>query len=230
MAYGQITNITASPQPGTSNLPYGIYVGGTWLPPFVPVDITITDTYGPAVIAQTAALIKALTLLQTAISSPTGLPALPGSLVACLSGINSSLTRIADSKAVLAKSLSDLNISIGTLTVANNQARVILNQQTANAIQNSNFYMANSPDKPTMPPVQDQLKKAIVDSSTLQSVATASNMFNSFVSSSVSKTQTWITGTDTYQTAVTWVKSAVATITGSFTASAQSILTKIKGG
>jgi hypothetical protein len=64
MAYGQTQVFVASPQPGTSNQPYP--VGN--LPAFVPVTVTVTDTYGAAIAAQTAVQVAALKKMHGTLS------------------------------------------------------------------------------------------------------------------------------------------------------------------
>ena len=127
MAFGQRQRIVAPPQPGTSNLPYGIWVGSTYLPPFVPVVVNVVDTYSAAVAAQMAEQ----TLLMANIIAVLGIvgPATPTSVKGTLAAINDNLGRIADRKKEIAKSLSDLTIALGSLsaaTAAGNQIKLCL--------------------------------------------------------------------------------------------------------
>lgn len=212
------------------------------MPSFVtmtgPGTTTVTDDAAAAIILQTAALEKAFTLLQTSISLPTGLPAAPGSLIACLSGINASLARIADSDALIAKKLSDLNISTGAVAVASSSLTAVTSIAAANQIETNNKQVAATNEalkraglpEPTLPPLPEQLKESVVNGVALNQAAVASGAVTSFITTNTAALGTWITQTKVYTSVATWVEEAADIVVGVLPDSVRSLFAKAKGG
>lgn len=212
------------------------------MPSFVnmtgPGTATVTDDAAAAIVLQTAALTKALLSLQTSISNPVGLPALPGSLVACLSGINSSLARIADADDRIAKKLSDLNISTGSIAVAQSSLTAVTSIAAANQIETNNKQVAATNEalaraglpEPKVPPVPEQLKTSVVNGIALNQAAVVGGAVTSFITTNTVALGTWITGTKAYTTVAGWVEEAGDIVLGILPDSVKSLFAKAKGG
>jgi len=222
MAYGQIQNFVAIPQPGTTNTPIPAI-----LPAFVPVTCTVTDTYGLAVGAEMTTILTMIGKL-IAVIGDSSVP--PGSLAASLNGINSSLTRIADTKKALASSLSNLNIAIGALAVARSHHASVLNHSTSSNVQSNNYYQAASPDKPSLPTEEKQLSTAVSSGAKLDSAGKVQSAAVSVSSKAISTVNTWILNSGIYQTVGNWLGSYKDSIVALLPPSVQSALDKTKGG
>lgn len=228
MASGQKVFITATPQPGTSNLPYGIWVGSTYLPPFVPVVTTVIDTYAAAVAQQTAQQ----TLLIANIITALGIvgPATPTSVKGTLSAINDNLGRIADRKKEIAKSLSDLTVALGSLSAATTIGNQIKLSTVGSTIESNNFAMAASGEKPTMPPLEKQIETAVKNGVTLNSSALTSGFLTNILNTFIASITTWIQGTVVYTTITGYLTKAKDVILSIELPSLESIKNKIFGG
>jgi hypothetical protein len=238
MAAGQRQTFIASPQPGTTNLPYGITVPGgkggaaTYIPPFVPVNISVTDTLSAAITAQTSALTLVLGAEVASIITQIGTAGVPvpGTMLACLAEINDNLTRIADNKQSISKGISDLNIAIGTLTAAKNENTQILTTKLTNQITSNNFLKAVSGEKPVMPTLTDQIKISVTEGLSLLNATTSINFVNGVITKSVAVVSSIITGSSVYQTASGFLSKAKDSILSILPPSVQSALSKAKTG
>jgi hypothetical protein len=228
MAFGQRQRIVAPPQPGTSNLPYGIWVGSTYLPPFVPVVTTVVDTYSAAVAAQT----EAQALLMANLIAALGIlgPATPTSLKGTLAAINDNLGRIADRKKEMAKSLSDLTIALGSLSAATTIGNQIKLSIVSSTIESNNFAMAASGEKPTMPPLEKQIETAVKNGVTLNLSALTSGFLTNILNTFIANVTTWIQGTVVYTTVAVYLTKAKDAILSIEVPSLESIKNKIFGG
>jgi len=222
MAYGQKQVFVASPQPGTSNQPYSIGP----LPPFVPVQVTVTNDYAARIEAESLVL----TALIASLMLQLGNGVTPLTIAGVLSGVNDSLASMADRKKEIAKFLSDLNIATGSVATAKSTHGAILSIATANQIETNNFYQAAAPDKPVMKPLDEQFTTAINNGILMESVSKASAMTIGFINDSVAQVGTWITGSSAYKTVAKWISDSIDTIGAQISLSAQSIWAKIKGG
>jgi hypothetical protein len=228
MAFGQIIVTTAIPQPGTSNLPYGIVVNGVYLPPFVPVVTTVIDTYGAAIAAQMAEQ----TLLMGNIIAMLGVagPATPISIKGTLAAVNDNLGRIADRKKEMTKSLSDLTIALGTLAVNTTIGNQIQLSTAGSIIEHNNFAMAATGEKPTMPPLDTQLKTAVKNGITLSSSAATLGFMKNTMNTVLSNVTTWVQGTLVYTTLAGYLNKAKDAILSIEVPSLEAIKNKIFGG
>jgi len=222
MAYGQKQVFVASPQPGTSNQPYSIGP----LPPFVPVQVTVTNDYAARIEAESLVL----TALIASLMLQLGNGVTPLTIAGVLSGVNDSLASMADRKKEIAKFLSDLNIATGSVATAKSTHGAILSIATANQIETNNFYQAAAPDKPVMKPLDEQFTTAINNGMLIESVSKASAMTIGFINDSVAQVGTWITGSSAYKTVAKWISDSIDTIGTQISLSAQSLWAKIKGG
>jgi len=222
MAYGQNQVFIASPQPGTSNQPYP--VGN--LPPFVPVTVTVTNNYA----AQIEAESLVLSALIASLMGQVGTGITPLTIVGVLSGVNDSLSSMADRKKEIAKFLSDLNIATGSVATAKSTHGAVLTMATANQIEINNFYQAAAPDKPVMKPLDEQFTTSIKNGTLIESASKTAGLAIGFVSSSIAQVGSWITGSETYRSVVKWISDSIDTIGAQISLSAQSIWAKIKGG
>jgi len=222
MAYGQKQVFVASPQPGTSNQPYSIGP----LPPFVPVQVTVTNDYAARIEAEALVLSSLIASLMLQLGNGVT----PLTIAGVLSGVNDSLASMADRKKEIAKFLSDLNIATGSVATAKATHGATLTIAAASQIEINNFYQAASPDKPVMKPLDDQFKTVIINGNLIQSASRASGLAIGFVSSSVAEVGTWITGSNAYKTVAKWISDSIDTIGAQISSSAQSLWAKIKGG
>lgn len=211
MAFGVKQFATAIPQPGTSNLPYptsyktssgflGLGSTTVTLPPFVPVQFNVVDSYGPAIAAAEKLQVAALAAAALKI---TGAPGVPGTLWAIdtdLAALSKSLSRIADNKKALADTLINLNVAVNAMVVAKNNETANLKVTSVNTIKSNNFYMAASAEQPVMPPVEDQIKEALKDAAAFATGASALGFINNTINSMTFQISTYITGTETYKT------------------------------
>jgi hypothetical protein len=222
MAYGQKQVFVASPQPGTSNQPYPIGP----LPPFVPVQVTVTNDYAARIEAEALVLSSLIASLMLQLGNGVT----PLTIAGVLSGVNDSLASMADRKKEIAKFLSDLNIATGSVATAKSTHGAILSIATANQIETNNFYQAVAPDKPVMKPLDEQFITAIKNGNLIESVSKASATTIGFINDSVAQVGTWITGSSAYKTVAKWISDSIDTIGTQISLSAQSIWAKIKGG
>jgi hypothetical protein len=230
MAYGQKQLFVAFPQPGTTNTPVGGSVrrgkfgGTTYIPPFVPVVATVVDTAAVGIGAFAAVLEANIAALALQIGNGV----IPGTLAGELAQISYNLSRIADTKKSLAKSLSDLNIALGTIAAAKSEGNAVASMVTANKISTDNFYKAASGDTPELPPIKDMIKEALKDSIQLSSAASIAGFANSTIKRTVQGTATWISGTSAYQTVEGYLKQAKDRVLSIEIPSPASILSKTK--
>jgi len=222
MAYGQNQVFVASPQPGTSNQPYP--VGRS--PAFVPVNATVTNDYAVNIEAESLVLSALIASLMTQLGNGNSNMTIAG----VLSGVNDSLTRMADTKIAMAKALANLSIAVAANSVATSAHTSTISTLGGSDLEKNNFYKATSPDTPVMPTVTEQLKVSVTNGGLLQTAGRAANIASSFIISSISKVGSWITGSKPYQSVVNWLSDTVDTIGATITSSARSLLAKIKGG
>jgi hypothetical protein len=222
MAYGQNQVFIASPQPGTSNQPYP--VGRS--PAFVPVNATVTNDYAANIEAESLVLSALIASLMTQLGNGVT----PMTIAGVLSGVNDSLTRMADTKIAMAKALANLSIAVAANSVATSAQTLTISTLGGSDLEKNNFYKATSPDTPVMPTVTEQLKVSVTNGGLLQTAGRAANIASSFIISSISKVGSWITGSKPYQSVVNWLSDTVDTIGATITSSARSLLAKIKGG
>lgn len=211
MAFGVKQIATAIPQPGTSNLPFattikksggflGLFSSTTTLPPFVPVQFNVVDSYGIAIKSAQELQVAALAAAALKI---TGAPGIPGTLWAIdtdLSALSKSLSKIADNKKALADTLISLNVAVNAMVVAKNNETANLKVTAVNTIKSNNYYMAASTVQPVLPPIEDQIKQALEDASAFATGATALGFINTTINSMTFQISTYITGTETYKT------------------------------
>jgi hypothetical protein len=222
MAYGQNQVFIASPQPGTSNQPYP--VGRS--PAFVPVNATVTNDYAANIEAESLVLSALIASLMTQLGNGVT----PMTIAGVLSGVNDSLTRMADTKIAMAKALANLSIAVAANSVAISAHTSTTSTLGGSDLEKNNFYKATSPDTPVMPTVTEQLKVSVTNGGLLQTAGRAANIASSFIISSISKVGSWITGSKPYQSVVNWLSDTVDIISATITSSARSLLAKIKGG
>lgn len=246
MAFGIKQFATATPQPGTSNLPFatttktsggflGLFSSTTTLPPFVPVQFNVVDNYGSAIAATQA--IQAAALAAAALKI-TGAPGVPGTLWAIdadLAAISKSLSKMADNKKALADTLINLNVAINTMVVAKNNETANLKVTAVNSVKSNNFYMAASTVQPVMPPLEEQIQEALKDAASFATGAAALGFINNTMNSLIFQITTYITGTETYKTIASkfeeFKQSILSTFAPSMTAIKESVqaITGVKG-
>ena len=173
MAYGQNQVFVASPQPGTSNQPYP--VGRS--PAFVPVNATVTNDYAANIEAESLVLSAFIASLMTQLGNGVT----PMTIAGVLSGVNDSLTRMADTKIAMAKALANLSIAVAANSVATSAQTLTISTLGGSDLEKNNFYKATSPDTPVMPTVTEQLKVSVTNGGLLQTAGRAANIASSFI-------------------------------------------------
>jgi hypothetical protein len=180
-----------------------------------PGTVTITDDTSLAVIAQTTAIVAALTKIQ-------GIPAtpLPGTLVtidANLFAIQKNLGRIADLQQSISGSLSKVNIAVGSLATAQASSNVLQAAMVANQVQTNNYTVAateqtleatGQPAVVVKPPLE-QLQKVVKDAVEFNGIAAAQGAVTNFITGSAKDIGTWVTQTKVYTTAAKWLEDAI---------------------
>jgi len=205
-----------------------------------PGTATVTDDAAAAIALQTVAITTALNTLQATLYGPgiPPAPALPGSIGACLSGINSSLTRIADYDKAIAKSISDLNIAIGSMAVSTSALTSITAHAAANQITTNNYQVQATTEAlersglppPSLPSEEDQLKAGVTSGLALHAAGVAQGAIGQFVTTNTLSLGQWIGETSAYQTVAGWVNQAKDSLISVLPPSVQSALDKAKGG
>lgn len=189
MAYGQIQNFVASPQPGTSNQPYP--VGN--LPAFVPVTVTVTDSYGAAVIAQTAQQL----LVYEAIW-------------ATLSQVNNTLQAVIPNYESVPVNLEKAAVPLISWAGAVGFNNIMDAARAGNQIKKNNFDKAvlGESNAPQMPETFVQMKDSILEAKIMQATVKAEVKVVEIVNSATVSVQNWILDTDTYTTFSKWFDDA----------------------
>jgi len=199
-----------------------------------PGTATVTDDAAVAIGAQTLAQQAAFNSIILQIGSTE----VPGTLLACLSGINDSLTRIADADKLIAKKLSDLNISTGSVAVAQSSLTAVTAMAAASQIEQNNFNKqaaiealkrADLPE-PVLPPLQDQIVTSVKNGALLNQAAVVGGIVTDFITTNTAALGTWITGTKAYTTVAGWLSDAGDAILGVLPPSVSSVFAKAKGG
>lgn len=121
---------------------------------------------------------------------------------------------IATQLQAISKSLSNIEIALGTVATATNNQTVILAAQASNQIKANNFQIQATKDAlartgqpaPVLPSPADQLKETITEASVLQGAAVAQGAILKFAGDSVGAMGTWIAETETYSTVSKWLK------------------------
>jgi len=189
MAYGQNQVFVASPQPGTSNLPYPN--GRT--PAFVPVTVTVIDTYAAAVIAQTAQQL----LVYEAIW-------------ATLNQVNNTLQAIIPNYESVPGNLEKAAIPLLSWAGATGFNTIMDAARVPNQIKKNNFDKAvlGAANAPTMPETAVQLTESVVDGKIMQTSITATVKVVEILNGATVSIQNWILSTDTYTSFSKWFDDA----------------------
>lgn len=87
--------------------------------------------------------------------------------------------------------------------------------------------MAQSPNKPVLPPIDQQIETNFRDSLVLLSSSTLQTRAISFVSDQASSISTWIISTDTYKSVTKWLEDAYKTTLAPVV---QSVKAKLRAG
>jgi len=201
-----------------------------------PGTATVTDDAAAAIAAQTTAMGTANAALIAAIGAPG--PAVPGTLKGTLAAINDNLGRIADQDKAIAKALYDLNIAVGTMSVAvsdSNSTKTIL---AANQIETNNFQTAVTKDalkraglpEPKMPSLEEQLKTSVENGISFSLISTANGAIQHFLQKTIKSTAEWIAGTAPYMAVEAYLKKIKDAILAIEVPSLESIKNKIFSG
>jgi len=188
-----------------------------------PGNAIVVDDAGAAIAAQTTALTAELIFID-----------------ANLSQINSNLARIADASASISKALGDLNISVGTVAVAQNQNNAIQAAVAVNQIQTNNFQVEVTKQAlvetgqkvPELPKIEEQIKTTIKDAILFNEIAVVEGILIKQINSTVVATGTWIAETAVYKTVTGWIKTQAENLAAVFPkspASIKSILEALAG-
>ena len=208
----------------------------------MPSVVTMTGPGTATVTDDAAVAIASQTLVQQAsfnsIILQIGSTEVPGTLLACLSGINDSLTRIADTDALIAKKISDINIAMGSMAVAQASLTAVTAITAANQIETNNFQKQATKDaltraglpEPVLPPLTDQLQTGVVSGVALNQAAVAGGAVTSFITSNTAALGTWITQTKVYTTVASFLSDAADSVLAVLPASVRSVFAKAKGG
>jgi len=199
-----------------------------------PGTATVTDDAAVAIFNQTLAQQASF----NSIIMQIGNTEVPGTLLAILSGINSSLANIADADKLIAKKLSDLNVSTGSVAVAQSSLTAVTAMAAASQVENNNFQKqatlealkrADLPE-PVLPPLPKQIETSVINGVALNQAAVAGGAVTSFITTNTVALGTWITGTKAYTTVAGWLSDAGDSILGVLPSSVSSLFAKAKGG
>jgi hypothetical protein len=199
-----------------------------------PGTATVTDDAAVAIFNQTLAQQASFNSIIMQIGNTEA----PGTLLAILSGINSSLANIADADKLIAKKLSDLNVSTGSVAVAQSSLTAVTAMAAASQVENNNFQKqatlealkrADLPE-PVLPPLPTQIETSVINGVALNQAAVVGGAVTSFISTNTVALGTWITGTNAYTTVAAWLSEAGDSILGVLPSSVSSLFAKAKGG
>lgn len=188
MAYGQKQVFVASPQPGTTNTPVPAI-----LPAFVPVVVTVTDTYGAAVIAQTAAQVIVYEKIY-----------------ATLGQINNSLRAMIPNYESVPGNIDKLSLPLLSWSGATGLQSVMDGARASNQTRKNNFDIAvmGKENAPEMPTTVIQLRESIVEANVMKATVRATTKVVEIVNTTTVSIQNWILDTDTYTTFSKWFEDA----------------------
>jgi len=200
-----------------------------------PGTATVTDDTAVAI---STVLTPAVTAGLNAIILQIGQPEVPGTVLASLSEINANLTRIADQNKAIAKGISDLDKSIGTMAVATVNNNAIQAMLAVNQIKTNNFQTQVTKEAlkradlplPKEPELKEQLKTAVEEGIQFNAISTLNGAVTSFINTTVSGTATWIAGTEAYKTVASYVTQAKDAVLAVELPSGKSIASILKTG
>ena len=199
-----------------------------------PGTATVTDDAAVAIFNQTLAQQAAF----NSIIMQIGNTEVPGTLLAILSGINSSLANIADADKLIAKKLSDLNVSTGSVAVAQSSLTAVTAMAAASQIEQNNFQKQATLDalkradlpEPVLPTLPAQIKTSVINGISLNHAAVVGGIVTDYITTNTAALGTWITGTKAYTTVAGWLSDAADSILGVLPPSVSSLFAKAKGG
>lgn len=199
-----------------------------------PGTATVTDDAAVAIFNQTLAQQAAF----NSIIMQIGNTEVPGTLLAILSGINSSLANIADADKLIAKKLSDLNVSTGSVAVAQSSLTAVTAMAAASQIEQNNFQKQATLDalkradlpEPVLPTLPAQIKTSVINGISLNQAAVVGGIVTDYITTNTAALGTWIAGTKAYTTVAGWLSDAADSILGVLPPSVSSLFAKAKGG
>jgi len=199
-----------------------------------PGTATVTDDAAVAIFNQTLAQQAAFNSIILQIGNTE----VPGTLLAILSGINSSLANIADADKLIAKKLSDLNVSTGSVAVAQSSLTAVTAMAAASQIEQNNFQKQATLDalkradlpEPVLPTLPAQIKTSVINGISLNHAAVVGGIVTDYITTNTAALGTWITGTKAYTTVAGWLSDAADSILGVLPPSVSSLFAKAKGG
>jgi len=236
MAFGQKQLYVATPQPGTTNLPYGITVPGgkggaaTYIPPFVPVNIISLDD--AAVEITNASILMSIAIAGIA-STIRGFPTGPnsGTLVSIesqLYEINYNLARIADRIQAFSSLLHELDVYIQAAGVMANNKSFNNAVESGHRVKFNNYTMATSDANPVMPSITEQLKQIVKDAQEMNTIARASTLISGAINDVLASITNWAKDTAVYKTVANWIKSITSSLSTPSIPSLETIASKLK--
>jgi hypothetical protein len=234
MAFGQKQTYVAFPQPGTTNLPYGITIPGgkggaaTYIPPFVPVVVTSTDNAAEIIAAASAAMVLDIKAVALAIVGTPGIPGTFSTIEAQLNAINIQLARIADNITALSNLLHELSVYVQAAGVIVNSKNVSNAVETGHTVKFNNYTTVISDATPVMPPLKEQLTQIVKDAQDMTTIARTSTLISGAINDVVSSIANWAKDTSGYKTVANWVKTITSTFTIPAIPSLETIANKLK--
>lgn len=179
-------------------------------------EVVITMS-GPGSLVLDQTVVSAAILAQTAaLTSPAPGPAggvLP-KIHGVLNQVNQNTGDIADTAELIAKSLSNIEIALGSISIATSNQAVIQANLAASQIQKNNFdkqvtidgMIRTGQTPPEMPSINMQLQDAMTNASLLQGAAWAQGAVINLVSEQGAALGSWIASTEAYTGVTTWIK------------------------
>jgi hypothetical protein len=234
MAFGQKQVYVASLQPGTTNLPYGVTIPGgkggaaTYIPPFVPVVITSTDTAAAMIAAASAAMVADIEAVTLAIIGAPGVPGTFSTIEAQLSAINTGLSKVADNITAFSSLLHELDVYVQAAGVMVNSKSFSNAVETGHKVKFNNYTMANSGATPNMPPLKEQLTEIVKDAQDMKVIARASTLITGTINDVMTGITNWAKDTVVYKTVANWIKSITSSLTMPAIPSLETIASKLK--
>jgi len=134
-------------------------------------------------------------------------------IFAALSQINNTLNRIHDRSLSSSKSLSDLNIALGSLATATASSNALAAAAAASQIRTNNFQMQVTLDAlkrtgqapPVLPGLDEQMAQAIKDGLTMNAAAKTTGAIETFITDQIAAIGRWLAGTEIYKGVSAWL-------------------------
>lgn len=169
-----------------------------------PGSLTIADDAAAQIILQTASQ-KASNVL----------------IIAALNQINNTVNRIADRAQSQAKTLSDVDITLSSISTTLSMGSVIAAAAATNQIKTNNFQIAATSEAlvrskqpvPRPPPMEEQITQTVQDALIMNASVISTGALTTFITDQVAAVGVFIASTAIYKTSAAFVQQQISNLT-----------------